>query len=91
MIKRKEDKMEDTKQLIRRLDVIIGLLVGLEESVNKDNANGLLSLSTRMSRLKILGLENSEIGVIFGKSSREVTKFIYESKRSKVKTTRRDK
>lgn len=75
------NKNENMQGIIRRLDVIIGLLLDF---------NNLLSAKYeieapekfKMARLKKLGLENQEIALLFNTSKRRVSKQIYETKRS---------
>lgn len=74
----KEDKQDNYGDVVRRLDVIIGLLSDLLAKGKK------VAEEDQMLRLRELGLKNPEIASLFGKDSDRVKKQIYNAKQ-KVK------
>jgi hypothetical protein len=76
------DEITNNIKIIKRLDVIIGLLFDLKSAFlnlnklsNTDGAN--------VVRLKQLGLTNQEIALIFGRAVDKITKLAYAGKKSK--------
>ncbi len=69
------DQHKYQEAVVHRLNAIIGLLLDL---VNKGEERGE---GKQMLRLKRFGLENPEIGEIFGKSAEQVKKQIYAAKK----------
>ncbi|PJA02564.1 hypothetical protein COX73_00060 [bacterium (Candidatus Gribaldobacteria) CG_4_10_14_0_2_um_filter_36_18] len=74
-----EDK---NKEIIKRLNVITGLLIDLVDLLSKKYEIEIPE-KFRMARMKKLGLENEEIALLFGKSKKQVSKQVYETKRVK--------
>jgi hypothetical protein len=68
----------------KKLDVVIGLLLDIQ-SLFQNQSSSQIPEKYKMARLKQLGLENSEIGKMFGKSGDEVAKQLYKAKGSKLK------
>ena len=70
------------EDILRRLNVMIGLLSELLTQSFKNNSQNLTD-SKKFADLKRWGLENEEIGELFSRSSQEVAKLSYEVKRKK--------
>lgn len=71
-------KMEEILEHINsKLNVLIGILIDIKSENRKEKQVE----KEIFKRLSDLGLENTDIGKIFGKSSEQVSKQIYETKR----------
>lgn len=79
---------KDNREIVKRLNVIIGLLLKLADLLNKQAGNKVVE-KLRMAELKQFGLEPKEIGLFFGKSGIKVTKQIYETKRKRKSTKKK--
>lgn len=76
--------MAEDKKIIKRLEVITGLLIDLIDLLAQ-KYEIIIPEKSRMARLKQLGLENQEIALLFNKSKSAVSKQIYETKRGKTR------
>ncbi len=74
--------MAEDKNTIKRLNIIIALLSELIDLLSKKHGTKT-SEKFKMARLKRLGLENQEIGLLFNKTTNQVSKQIYEIKRKR--------
>lgn len=72
----------DKKEITRRLDLIIVLLM---KFVDKDNEDPLMK---KVKYLHELGFVNEEIGIYLSKDKKQVAKLLYENKRKSTRTSK---
>ncbi len=82
---------KDNKETTKRLNIVIILLFELIDLLKKRLGNKELSETAKMGKLRQFGLNNKEIGILFGKGGKEVAKQIYELKRKKKKKNNKKK
>jgi hypothetical protein len=70
---------KELKKINAKLNVLIGILIDMKSENNKVPEKDVFR------RLSDLGMENVDIGKIFGKTSEQVSKQLYETKRKKGK------
>ena len=73
------NESEFQSQVLRRLDVLIGLLLERPQS-------DVVALSSRAQRLKDLGLGTGEIAAILGKPSNQISAALLNNQKKKRKT-----